>query len=108
MARTAITAQQVTSAGLALATEPANVDGNTIKPGEVLQVTNGSAASITVTIVTPGTVDGDLAISDRAVAVAAGETLMIGRLGPVYHQTDNTIHVNYSAVTSVTVAVLKP
>lgn len=108
MARTAITPQQVTSAGLVLATEPANVDGNSVKTGALLQLTNGSAGSINVTVATPGTIDGDLAIPDRVVAVAAGETRIFGRLGPVYHQSDGTVHVNYSAVTSVTVAAIQP
>lgn len=109
MPRTAITPQQVTSAGLTVATEPANVDGNSIPPGVLLEVDNASAGSIDVTVVTPGTFDGDLALPDRTVAVAAGVTVLIGRLGPVYHQTDDTIHVNYpSGVTSVTVAAIKP
>lgn len=109
MPRTAITPQQVTSAGLALATEPANVDGNSIKQGVLLQVANASAASVNVTVVTPGVVDGDLTIADRVVAVAAGATRIIGRLGDVYRQpSDGTVHVNYSAVTSVTVAAIQP
>jgi hypothetical protein len=108
MPRTAITPQQVTSAGLTVATEPANVDGNSIPAGTILEVGNASAGSINVTAVTPGTVDGDLALPNRVVAVAAGATVLIGRLGPVYHQSDGTIHVNYSAVTSVTVAAIRP
>jgi hypothetical protein len=109
MARTAITPQQVTSAGLTVATEPANVDGNSVPPGVLLEVDNGSAGSINVTLVTPGTFDGDIALPNRTVAVAAGATTIIGRLGPVYHQTDDTIHVDYpSGVTSVTVAAIKP
>lgn len=105
--RTAITPQQVTSAGLVPATEPANVDGNSIPVGAILQVTNASAGSINVTVPTPGAVDGDLPLPDRVVAVGAGVTALIGRLGPVFHQSDDTIHVNYSAVTSVTVAAIK-
>ena len=108
MARTAVTPQNVTSAGVVLATEPANVDGNSIKTGTLFQVTNGSAASINVTVVTPGLIDGDLAIPDRVIAVAAAATRLIGRLGPVYHQSDGTVHINYSAVTSVTVAAIQP
>lgn len=107
MARTAITPQQVTSAGLTPATEPANVDGNSIPQGVALQVTNGDASSIDVTIPTPGSIDGDLPLPDRIVSVAAGATVLIGRLGGVFHQDDNTIHIDYTAITSVTVAAIK-
>ena len=99
--------QTATSAGLTPATEPANVDGNSIEVGAALQVLNSSAASVNVTVVTPGLVDGDLALPDRVVAVAAGAVKLIARLGPIYHQDDGTVHVNYSAVTTVTVAALK-
>ncbi|HEY9409330.1 MAG TPA: hypothetical protein VIQ30_22645 [Pseudonocardia sp.] len=109
MARTAITPQKATSAGLTLATEPANVDGNMIplSSGMVLVVTNASGAEITVTFPTPATVDG-LAVADRAVAVPAGATGHVA-LGSsrVYRQPDGTAHVDYSAVSSVTVALLQ-
>lgn len=107
MPRTAITPQQVTSAGLTPATEPANVDGNSVPQGVVLRVDNGDASPITVTIPTPGLIDGDLPLPDRTVSVPAGASKFIGRFGPVFHQSDDTIHVDYSAVTSVTVAAIK-
>lgn len=108
MARSAVTPQTVTSSGLVPATEPANVDGHsfTPKPGRALRVTNGSAASVNVTVVTPGVADGDLPIPDRVVAVAAGTTRYFAGLGPVFRQADGTVHINYSAVASVTVALL--
>lgn len=108
MARTAITAQVATPAGLAPAFEPANVDGNSfvLRQSRALRVKNGSGASVNVTIPTPGTVDG-LAIADRVVAVAAGADMLIGLgRGDVYRQTDGSVYVDYSAVTSVTVAVI--
>lgn len=107
MARTAITAQDITTAGLAPATEAANVDGNSFPAGTILRVTNGSAGSINVTVPMPGQVDG-LALPNRVVAVAAGETRYLSRFGSSYQQSDGSIHANYSAVTSVTVAALKP
>ena len=108
MARSGITPQLVTSSGLSPATETANVAGNSYAPtrGRVLRVTNGSAASVDVTLVTPGLADADLAIPDRIVAVAAGVTRYFGGLDAVYRQADGTVHINYSAVTSVTVALL--
>lgn len=107
MPRTAITPQQITTAGLVVATEPANVDGNSFPAGSILRVTNGDTAAKTVTIPMPGTVDG-ITLPGRAESVAAGATEYFARHGEVYHQSDSTIHVNYSAVTAVTVAVLKP
>lgn len=107
MARTAITPQQVVSTGLTVAYEPANVDGNSIAGASRrrdLTVKNGSAGSINVTIPTPGTVDG-LAIADRVIAVAAGAEVRIRTDGSAYRQSDGSVHIDYSAVTSVTVAV---
>lgn len=108
MARTAITPQKATSAGLAPTTEAANVDGNSypVKAGRLLRVTNGSAGPINVILVTPGMADGDLALPDRVGAVAAGATRYFGSLDAVYRQSDGSVHVNYSAVTTVTVAVI--
>lgn len=109
MARTVITPQKAASAGLALATEPGNVDGHSlpIERGVVLLVNNGSAGSINVTLVTPGSADGDLALPDRVVAVPAGASRYFGNLDAVYRQLDGTVHVDLSAVASVTVAAIR-
>jgi hypothetical protein len=106
MPRTAITPQRATSAGLAPAYEPANVAGNSYRlaTGRVLHIKNASGASVTVTIPTPGSVDG-LAVADRTVAVPAATDRFIAlSKQSVYQQTGGTAHVDYSAVTSVTVA----
>lgn len=107
MPRTAITPQKITTSGLAPNTEAANVDGNSIPVGRILRVTNGSAASINVTAKMPGLVDGNLALPNRVSAVAAGATRYFGGHGVVFHQSDSTIHFDYSAVASVTVAALE-
>lgn len=108
MPRTAITPQRATSAGLAPAYEAANGLGNSfpLVAGRALHVKNASAAAVTVTVPTPGTVDG-LAIADRTISVAAGGDQLIG-LGTnaAYRQPDGTALVDYSAVASVTVAVI--
>lgn len=109
MARTAITPQKASSAGLALAMEPGNVDGHSvpIERGVILVVTNGSAGTINATLVTPGSADGDLALPDRVVAVPAGATRYFGNLDAVYRQVDGSAHVNLSTVASVTVAAIR-
>lgn len=109
MARTQITPQAATSAGLAVAFEPANVEGNSFAPkrGRALVVRNGSGSSITVTLPTPATADG-LAIADRTVTLAAGAQAHVGlgAQGGIYAQTTGLVHVDYSVVTTVTVAVV--
>lgn len=111
MPRTAITPQAATSAGVPVTFEAANVDGNSFVPrrGRALHVRNNSAGAITVTVPTPGTADG-LAIGDRTITVAAGAHATFGpgsaAVAGLYAQADGTVHVDYSAVTTVTVAVI--
>ena len=109
MPRTAITPQKATAAGLAVTFEPANSLGNSYNAakGRALHVRNGSASPITVTLPTPATADG-LAIADRAITVAAGAhtVIGIGSQAGIYAQTDGTVWADYSAVTTVTVAVV--
>lgn len=88
----------------------AEVGGDKItNPGDnvVLHVKNGSASSITATVVTPGTVAGQ-AIGDVGVAVAAGEEAFIGPL-TVQHfaNSDGQVDITWSAVTTVTFAAVK-
>lgn len=109
MPRTAVTPQKATSAGLAVTFEPANVLGNSFTPakGRSFIVRNGSGASITLTLPTPGTADG-LAIADRSITVAAAAQthVGVGNFPGIYGQTDGSVWVDYSAVTTVTVAVV--
>jgi hypothetical protein len=73
----------------------------------ILNVKNGAGAPITVTIQTPGTVDG-LAIAEQIVTVTNAEERWIGPFPPnIYNQADNCIYVDYSAVTTITVAALR-
>lgn len=76
-------------------------DGHTI-----LIVTNGSGGSLTVTITTPGTVDG-LAVADRTVSIANGAKKAIGPFTKsLYNDSDGNVTVGYSATTSVTAMCL--
>ncbi|MFF9146324.1 hypothetical protein ACF1BN_15835 [Streptomyces sp. NPDC014861] len=75
-------------------------------PGRLLAVINGGGAGRTVTVATPGTVDG-LAIEDLAVTVAAGKTALIPLPRRPFAGTGGRAAITYDAVTSVTVAVLE-
>lgn len=103
----ALTLQTITDQGIALTYVAAAAGGDTavVGPGCVLHVKNGGGASITVTLATPGTVDGDLAVADRAVTIAAGADAAIALPSSLYADpSDGRAHITYSAVTSVTVA----
>jgi len=74
---------------------------------EFLHVKNGSGGSLTVTVVTPVTVDA-LAVTDAAYAIPAGEERMIGPFPCRYYATNGSTSITYSGVTSLTIAVLQP
>lgn len=111
MPRTAVTPQAATSVGSTVTFEPANVDGNSFTPkqGRALHVRNGSASPITVTVPTPVTSDG-LSVADRAIVLEAGAHGVFGpgssAVAGIYAQADGVVYVDYSAVTTVTVAVI--
>lgn len=100
-----------TSNGRSLAGVAAAGGGDTfVNNGrEYFHVKNGGGAPITVTFVTPGTVDGG-AIADLTGSVAAGDTAIFGPFPPVnYNDTaavGGIMSVTYSGVTSVSVGVL--
>ncbi|WP_290055662.1 hypothetical protein [Amycolatopsis solani] len=91
------------------------VDGDAVEVGRgvFLSVINGSAAPITVTIQTPDAVDGDLTVADRVVTVPVGTTpKLIPLTSNHYRQPIGDANVgkglvDYSAVASVTRAVVK-
>jgi hypothetical protein len=107
MARTALSVQSITRAGLNPSYTAANADGHSISNDgkkTFLHVKNGGGGSVDVTVQTPGSVDG-LAVADRVVAVPAGEERAIGPFPTAYY--GSTVNVDFSGVTSVTVAALK-
>ena len=72
-----------------------------------LVVKNASGSGITVTIVTPGTVSG-LAIADPTYAVAAAGERHIPLPNSLFQDpATGLITIQYSAVTSVTAAVVR-
>lgn len=74
-----------------------------------MQVTNGSASAITVTLVTPGKSRfGVLDEPDLTVAVPAGATRLIGPLASdLSDSTAGGVQFTYSSVTTVTVAAVR-
>ena len=118
MARTLITPQSLGSGGVEPTFTAAIADGHKVPNNGrmILYVKNADAASRTITVKTPGSVDGNLAIPDRDVAVPAGEERVIGPLDTgVYNMRDDAdavteremVYVDYSATANVTIAALK-
>lgn len=114
MARTSVTSQDVVRTGLNPNLTAPTVDGDIVDTGNVaLWVDNASGGAVTVTVVSSSSQDG-LNTEDLVVSVpAAGKRL----IGPFPARTfaqasDATIGagrvlVDYSAVTSVTRAVIR-
>ena len=75
----------------------------------VVHVKNGNAAVCNVTIVTPGSIDGDLAVPDRVVAVPAGTDKFIGPFPSKIFKSPSTgkARLTYSVLPTVTIAALK-
>lgn len=74
-----------------------------------IHVKNGSGGAITVTVATPGDVDGE-AIADRAVSVGATSEKMIGPFPKQLFANpadSGKAAITYSGVTSLTIAVLE-
>lgn len=118
MARVSVTTQAVPLAGLAPVLTAPTVANDVCDVGRVaLMVTNGSGSSITVTVVMPALVDGDITVGPRTVTVAASATKLIPLTSVNYKQTAASVdagqtadigraYVNYSAVASVTRGVV--
>lgn len=110
MARTAtILPQSVSSNGLVVTFNAATAsDAFVPGTGRVLLVNNASGASINVTFPSNLAVDG-LTVPDRVVALANGKTLVFETGGQFNEslESDGTVWVNYSALTSVTVALVQ-
>lgn len=110
MARTALNPQRVTSLGLEAVPTAAGVDGHTMPPGTnyTLLIVNDDAADVTMTVPTPGMIDGNLAVGDRSVTITAGEMrFWNGQNKPEYIQTDGTVWLNFSAVANVNLYLLR-
>lgn len=74
--------------------------------GVLLLAKNADSVSHTVTLATPQTVDG-LAVTDRAVTIAAGAEWLIPVPDLYKDPSDGLAHISYDGVTSVTVGVIR-
>ncbi|MBD0837371.1 hypothetical protein [Streptomyces sp. TRM68416] len=104
----ALTTTVVGLAGAEVPYGPAAAGGDDCQTGAgvVLLVRNGDASSHTVTLVTPGTVNG-LAIADRPVPVAAGAVEAIPVTNDYRDPATGRASITYDAVTSLDVAVIR-
>lgn len=110
MARSTLTPQVLADSGLVPVFAAADALGSQwVNDGEeFLVVKNGSGAPINVTVTTGGTLMG-AAVADTVVAVAAGAEEFIGPFPPALYNQPSTdyVFVDFSAVTTVTVALCK-
>lgn len=75
--------------------------------GAFIHVKNGGAGSTNVTITTPESVDGDLAVPDRVVAVAAAAERMIPVPARYNDPVTGLSTVVCSVVTTVTIGAFR-
>jgi len=82
--------------------------GDTMVGGSArfLYVNNGGGSPITVTLVTPETVEGSLAVEDRGVSVTNGTFRIIPVPSRYNNSSTGLASITYSGVTSVTVAAV--
>lgn len=110
MSRTALTPQIFAPGGLTPTTVTPDASGVSFRNTKraVLQVTNGAGSSITVTPVIGGQVEG-VSVTSPAITLAAGATAFYGPFDTDYNQPGlhDTAYVNFSAITTVTVALLE-
>jgi hypothetical protein len=98
--------ERVTSSGITAAVNLASAGGDQVRPGAILRVTNGSGASVDMTMVTPQSVDGDLAVADRTIAIPASGSKYVAATTVYRNKADNLVHIQWSLETSVTFEVV--
>lgn len=113
----AITPVSTATAGAAFSPAAASGGGDTFANAArtaLLYVNNAGGAPITVTITAQNTSrpgEGqwpDMTLGDLEVTVANGAAKILGPFPAAYNDASGNVSVGYSAVTSVTVAVIQP
>lgn len=110
ISRGIITPTQILATGIAQSLSAANGDGHkfTNTGDDFIVVANGYTDTITLTVVTGGTVSG-LDIEDVDVVVAAGQTKMVGPFETgVFNQTSGSdagkLYLNWNSAITGTIA----
>jgi len=112
MPRTSVTTQVASPLGIAVALATPDVAGSIVDVGNniTLVVRNADASSKTVTVQTPAQLNG-VDVAEVALVIAAGSTGFVA-LDPALFKRGTApdagrAYVDYSAITSVTVAVIQ-
>lgn len=106
-----LTTQNISTAGIIPTYQAAAGGGDAMVADATsfFHVKNGAGASMTVTIVTPATVDATaLAVADQVIAIGATSEKMISVPAELYRDpTTGLAAITYSSVTTVTVAAIR-
>lgn len=109
MARTALIVQSISRPGLTPTYGGVNSDGHSLPNAgqEFVHIKTGGT-TCTVTVQTPGTIDG-LTIGDRTVVIGTNSERFIGPFPPsIYNQlTAPDVYLDFSASTSVIIAAFR-
>jgi len=74
----------------------------------LVEHTNGAGSSVTLTVTTTATIDGE-AVADKLIAIGPGETHVLGPWPQQWYNDANAkVTLSWSAVTDITLAVIKP
>lgn len=112
MARVLVTQQPLDFDSLLPAHTVPTVDGDAVAFGRNFLSVIVATASVTVTVQTPGVIDGDLAIAERIVVVAPGTTPTLIPLWSTNYRRPTTgvdpgrVYVDYSIPANVSRAVV--
>ena len=107
-----LTVNGINNTGLSMITDgvAADVGGDVFanNGNTYISVENGDASPTTLTFTTVDTVDGDLAVEDRVVIVAAGDLVTIGPFQvATFNDGNGDVPVAYSSITSLNVIVFQ-
>lgn len=108
MARTALTVQQISRAAITPTYAAANVDGHSIPAdGETFIHVKTGGTGATVSVPVPALVDGQ-AVTDKSYVIGTNSERMIGPFPKdPYAQASNEAYINFSSVTTVTIAAFR-
>lgn len=104
----ALTTQQIAVTGNNPTYASCAGGGDTVEATDdlIVHVKNGDASSHSVTVAVPGAEYGQDR-PDVTIAVPAGESRFAAIPKALADSSDNRVHLTYTAVTSMTIAVLK-